>query len=105
MIRRPPRSTLFPYTTLFRSVVAVEQELAFRGLFEFHEEAARGRLPAARLSDDPEDLAPLDREVDPVDGVDLLLSPAEGVQQSRLQGEEFPEPADVPDGAVVGHES
>src|SRR6059036_3354593 len=84
-------------------VVAVEQELAFRGLFEFHEEATRGRLPAARLSDDPEDLAPLDREVDPVDGVDLLLSPAEGVQQSRLQREEFPETADVPDGAVVGH--
>src|SRR5436309_7021006 len=27
MIRRPPRSTLFPYTTLFRSVVLVE--LAF----------------------------------------------------------------------------
>src|SRR5258708_12344769 len=24
MIRRPPRSTLFPYTTLFRSVVAVK---------------------------------------------------------------------------------
>src|SRR3712207_8129828 len=24
MIRRPPRSTLFPYTTLFRSEVAVE---------------------------------------------------------------------------------
>src|SRR2546430_6256260 len=23
MIRRPPRSTLFPYTTLFRSIVAV----------------------------------------------------------------------------------
>src|SRR3712207_8312982 len=26
MIRRPPRSTLFPYTTLFRSVAALEQE-------------------------------------------------------------------------------
>src|SRR2546427_2529517 len=25
MIRRPPRSTLFPYTTLFRSVRAVER--------------------------------------------------------------------------------
>src|SRR5690242_21179120 len=25
MIRRPPRSTLFPYTTLFRSVFEVEQ--------------------------------------------------------------------------------
>src|SRR5690349_24244754 len=24
MIRRPPRSTLFPYTTLFRSIVAFE---------------------------------------------------------------------------------
>src|ERR1043166_8993424 len=27
MIRRPPRSTLFPYTTLFRSVWAVLQQL------------------------------------------------------------------------------
>src|SRR5689334_23777186 len=26
MIRRPPRSTLFPYTTLFRSVVAEQTE-------------------------------------------------------------------------------
>src|SRR3712207_7208665 len=25
MIRRPPRSTLFPYTTLFRSALAVEE--------------------------------------------------------------------------------
>src|SRR2546422_8180167 len=25
MIRRPPRSTLFPYTTLFRSVLRLEQ--------------------------------------------------------------------------------
>src|SRR3712207_8082334 len=39
MIRRPPRSTLFPYTTLFRSVddalgqrlLAHEQDLADRG--------------------------------------------------------------------------
>src|SRR2546427_4927187 len=28
MIRRPPRSTLFPYTTLFRSVVRVNSPLA-----------------------------------------------------------------------------
>src|SRR2546429_1937365 len=26
MIRRPPRSTLFPYTTLFRSRIALENE-------------------------------------------------------------------------------
>src|SRR5256885_14511195 len=28
MIRRPPRSTLFPYTTLFRSDPAMRQEIA-----------------------------------------------------------------------------
>src|SRR5256885_10346233 len=27
MIRRPPRSTLFPYTTLFRSVVPIDSEI------------------------------------------------------------------------------
>src|SRR3712207_6866402 len=27
MIRRPPRSTLFPYTTLFRSVLLVRREV------------------------------------------------------------------------------
>src|ERR1035438_8050223 len=33
MIRRPPRSTLFPYTTLFRSVV----DLVFQGQAPLHE--------------------------------------------------------------------
>src|SRR5690242_21308678 len=27
MIRRPPRSTLFPYTTLFRSIVSFEERI------------------------------------------------------------------------------
>src|SRR2546430_12996660 len=30
MIRRPPRSTLFPYTTLFRSLPALERVIADR---------------------------------------------------------------------------
>src|SRR6266705_2773784 len=34
MIRRPPRSTLFPYTTLFRSV-APRQNMACRGEFRW----------------------------------------------------------------------
>src|SRR5688572_32531777 len=42
MIRRPPRSTLFPYTTLFRSVVGVVHGGAGRGAGG----PARG-LPAA----------------------------------------------------------
>src|SRR5688572_30997465 len=33
MIRRPPRSTLFPYTTLFRSLAAGEDPLAIAGRF------------------------------------------------------------------------
>src|SRR5690348_18242985 len=32
MLRRPPRSTLFPYTTLFRSIVPVGQREIFLGL-------------------------------------------------------------------------
>src|SRR3712207_7691205 len=30
MIRRPPRSTLFPYTTLFRSTETVEESTAYK---------------------------------------------------------------------------
>src|SRR5438552_13566028 len=31
MIRRPPRSTLFPYTTLFRSVIAWNPSISRKG--------------------------------------------------------------------------
>src|SRR3712207_7561410 len=57
MIRRPPRSTLFPYTTLFRSAVPFEQlegragELGrrlVRGAGEAAQEVARERLDLAR---------------------------------------------------------
>src|SRR2546430_9852094 len=41
MIRRPPRSTLFPYTTLFRSLIVV-------GVM-----AAAAPVPAARAQDAP----------------------------------------------------
>src|SRR3712207_9581463 len=34
MIRRPPRSTLFPYTTLFRSVLSYAELTAFDRLAE-----------------------------------------------------------------------
>src|SRR2546425_5171182 len=38
MIRRPPRSTLFPYTTLFRSL---SPEEITRGIEEVHRHAAK----------------------------------------------------------------
>src|SRR5256885_3298085 len=41
MIRRPPRSTLFPYTTLFRSVSAAQHmEEAARSFSQNHQEGA-----------------------------------------------------------------
>src|SRR2546429_6792969 len=41
MIRRPPRSTLFPYTTLFRSSMAVDRAIGPKGrLRPFDEMAA-----------------------------------------------------------------
>src|SRR3712207_6935606 len=50
MIRRPPRSTLFPYTTLFRSFI---EELGATQLFhgkvghdEFAVQAPTGQIPA-----------------------------------------------------------
>src|SRR3989442_5680446 len=35
MIRRPPRSTLFPYTTLFRSVVGDGEKQLIHNVFDF----------------------------------------------------------------------
>src|SRR3989442_10415816 len=45
MIRRPPRSTLFPYTTLFRShVVATQQRRVRRRLLRHHIQGRAGQL-------------------------------------------------------------
>src|SRR5256885_9074123 len=43
MIRRPPRSTLFPYTTLFRSPVLRERQQAHRVLRHDGDGARAGR--------------------------------------------------------------
>src|SRR5205807_3417465 len=53
MIRRPPRSTLFPYTTLFRSHVWQRHGLylqARRGGFRDHSTQARADRKSTRLN-------------------------------------------------------
>src|SRR5256886_6816074 len=50
MIRRPPRSTLFPYTTLFRSETR-EQELVDRGRERRRRRVDRGGIAAPRDRD------------------------------------------------------
>src|SRR2546422_4267929 len=47
MIRRPPRSTLFPYTTLFRSVRGRGRLLVHPGALRRHAEN-RGQAPRSR---------------------------------------------------------
>src|SRR2546429_6041826 len=48
MIRRPPRSTLFPYTTLFRSEVQAEVEQAGGDRLTVDQHVPFGEVPAAR---------------------------------------------------------
>src|SRR5947199_3618123 len=58
MLQRPPRSTLFPYTTLFRSAQAAEQQ---RERGEARHQERRRRAPHERARDDlPNDLDPFD---------------------------------------------
>src|SRR5258708_18086328 len=53
MIRRPPRSTLFPYTTLFRSLERRQQRPARRGLGDELERGV-GHKTEHALAADPE---------------------------------------------------
>src|SRR2546430_2896615 len=73
MIRRPPRSTLFPYTTLFRSFRLVERQPVDpgrcrpdrRGLRDDVADDARGGVPGAARVDrvrQPADHGQLDRK-------------------------------------------
>src|SRR5258708_15304168 len=50
MIRRPPRSTLFPYTTLFRSTIA--QLVARAAEWSKEHEAAGGTAPEFSVVDE-----------------------------------------------------
>src|SRR2546430_5985497 len=53
MIRRPPRSTLFPYTTLFRSRCALNQSFAEKNcvhpnIYSSHEASTGASVPMRR---------------------------------------------------------
>src|SRR5437667_2313670 len=50
MIRRPPRSTLFPYTTLFRSREPLRAELVLQERVELHRAEAVLQDPQAQVS-------------------------------------------------------
>src|SRR2546427_7081970 len=54
MIRRPPRSTLFPYTTLFRSLCGTAIECSLTGTFQLilHKQAALKGTPLESRSEE-----------------------------------------------------
>src|SRR5690349_23469634 len=70
MIRRPPRSTLFPYTTLFRSVGEARRQ-------ERHQLRRGGRREVERL--DAHLVAP-EAEID-----EAVVEPPGGSQQDRSE--------------------
>src|SRR3712207_7206217 len=68
MIRRPPRSTLFPYTTLFRSHRhAVEPRGAQGGRVQQPQGAPRPRAQTRRRVGGAEELARAARRAEPLD--------------------------------------
>src|SRR3712207_7702248 len=71
MIRRPPRSTLFPYTTLFRSQHGVDGDRA-------HASQALARLP----------IPSGDRQA-PQDDAGLALRPRSEEHTSELQSRQY----------------
>src|SRR3989442_5542461 len=56
MIRRPPRSTLFPYTTLFRSLAARRGHRSARQLHDAAQHALGALLRERGLGDEAEHL-------------------------------------------------
>ena len=52
MIRRPPRSTLFPYTTLFRSVNPVASSVAYQESITFWKAAPTNKMIARLVTFD-----------------------------------------------------
>src|SRR3712207_6973930 len=93
MIRRPPRSTLFPYTTLFRSVARFRDELATEALV-LTREVMRSGEPGEGMRADYERGLALLRRLLSLDGdnVRLLAAMVEARSEehtSELQSRQY----------------
>src|SRR2546422_11724213 len=80
MIRRPPRSTLFPYTTLFRSIL---RPAADSGPHPLTDWAISPAPPTRSRLDPPEHPDHVDRDPHVRDGNDLLGRHAGHIRMSQ----------------------
>src|SRR3712207_8265172 len=80
MIRRPPRSTLFPYTTLFRSDWTVEQVDKYYGL-----DGLVRTILASTMKDLHEYYTHKEKRADVQERLIAVLDPLLGNDQVRLE--------------------
>src|SRR2546422_1116162 len=80
MIRRPPRSTLFPYTTLFRSAVESKHAHAVS-----HSAVVRNRHPSFASDDVLRDIEGEARHIAVAAGRDSIDQPRSEEHTSELQ--------------------
>src|SRR5256885_11012742 len=89
MIRRPPRSTLFPYTTLFRSRFLYDLDAAELQLGE----VAQPFVMIARDVDDPRTLANLAKDL--LDHIVVRLRPIPRFLRSEEHTSELQSPCNL----------
>src|SRR2546427_6360500 len=94
MIRRPPRSTLFPYTTLFRSPPYVGSLLMGRGAFHLCSGIALWYHPVAMPQRSEEHTSELQSQSNLV--CRLLLEKKKHTQSSSTSISHSPTPAQRP---------
>src|SRR3989449_2984087 len=103
MIRRPPRSTLFPYTTLFRSVGAKRRDEHFRTIIEVA--LANGKPVRIGVNGGGLDQQPLRemmdetaRRSDPLDAREVMI---EAMLASAMRSAELAEEAGLSHDQII----
>src|SRR3712207_7096402 len=89
MIRRPPRSTLFPYTTLFRSVVTCQKERSQLSNRETAMKMLKSKLLELELKKKEEEMKKLQGEQSEIGWGSQIRSYRSEEHTSELQSRQY----------------